>query len=111
MTEFEGDLLAVFRYLPGFGQFGFQFLCATVDADQHSTGQIANGQRGLVIDEQRVEGLGLGAQAKAQFVPALGKDEIGRESQGEQSKAKKKTKEDARLESTTDDQAVTSFQK
>ena len=77
VAEFEGDLLAVLRHVPRFRQFRFEVLGVAIRAHQHATGQIANGNRSIVIDQQRIEGLRLGMQAEAQFTAVLGEGRAG----------------------------------
>ena len=71
MAKLEGDLPAVRRHFPGFGQLGLEFLRVTIDADENASGEIADGERGVVIDEQWIESLGLGAEAEAEFAAVL----------------------------------------
>jgi hypothetical protein len=84
-AEFESDLPAVFRNFPRLGQFGFEVLRFAVGADQDAARQIADGKRRIVIDQQRIESLRLGAQAEAQLAAALG--EGGARCQGKASKS------------------------
>ena len=71
VAELEGDLLAVFRNLPRFRQFGLEFLRMAIDAHQHAARQVADRQGRIVIDQERIESLRLGAQAEAQFTAVL----------------------------------------
>ncbi len=71
VTEFESNLLAVGRNLPRLGEFGLEFLRMAVDARENASGEVADGERRVVIDQKRVEGLGLGAQAETQFTAVL----------------------------------------
>jgi hypothetical protein len=85
VAQLEGDLLAVFRYGPRFRQFGFEVLRMAVGAHQHSAGQVADRKGRIVIDQSRVESLGLGAQAEAQLAAVLRE---GGWSQGKRASAK-----------------------
>jgi hypothetical protein len=88
MAQLEGDLPAVGRDFPGLGEFGLEFLGVTVDAGENASGEVTDGESGVVIDEKRIEGLGFGADAEAQFAARLGEgggeqdeaDEEGRDS-------------------------------
>src|ERR1700691_2914350 len=71
VAELEGYLLLVLRNLPGLSEFGLEFLRVTVDAHEHAAGQIADGERRVVVDEEGVEGLGLRAQAETQLATVL----------------------------------------
>jgi len=42
VAELEGDLLAVFRYLPRFGQFGLEVLRFAVSSHQDAAGQVTD---------------------------------------------------------------------
>jgi hypothetical protein len=70
-AELKRDLLAIGRHFPGFGQFGFEFLGVTVDARENASGEIADGERGVVIDKQGIEGLGFSAETEAQLATVL----------------------------------------
>ena len=83
VAQMEGDGAAVGADLPRGGELGLELLRLAVDAHQHAAGQVQERLRGLVIDQQRVKGLGLGAQAEAQF----GRRRKGGRQQQEQQKA------------------------
>src|SRR5208282_2538611 len=69
-----------------------------VNAGKHAPGEIADRERGLVIDEQRVESFGLSAEAEAQLAAVLRDG-----GEGEKRKTENDTKEFAAA-----DHAVTS---
>ncbi len=75
VTEDEADGGSGMVDGPGGGELGQEFLRVAIEAEQHAAGKIANGLGRIVVDQQGVEGFGLGADAEAQLVSALG---IGR---------------------------------
>jgi len=50
MAQLEGDLPAVGRDFPGLGEFGLEFLGVTVDAGENASGEVTDGESGVVID-------------------------------------------------------------
>src|SRR5271155_964867 len=90
-AQFESNLLTVFRYLPRFRKLRFEFLSMAIGANQHATGQITDGKGSIVIDQQRIEGLRLGTQAKAQFAAALTLHETRQETETQKSQGQRES--------------------
>jgi hypothetical protein len=52
-------------------QFRSEFLRLAIDAQQNAAGNVADGLLIVVFHQQRIERLGVGAQAKAKFCAGL----------------------------------------
>ena len=75
--QLESDSSPARRYAPRYRELRLQFLRQAVDANQDSAGQIADGFRRSIGDQQRIEGLGFGVEGESKFAASLRRGAAG----------------------------------
>src|SRR5262249_1466635 len=109
LAQLEADTLAAVQELPLAGQLRLGLQRDAIDPHQHSAGQIANCLRGLIFHQERVECLGLRAQAKAQLSPALGQCRYGAQQQRRRKQAQAVHLRTSSLFTTTPNKLITAI--